>query len=264
MASRRTVHNSNAELSVDHCVIYGNENRVIGDHNTIIGHRNIVNGDHNVVTGDENSLTGSYNRSDGNENKNFGSHCVNIARAAGFGRESSAVACLLESAKPTQPVAPQQQSVIRKSLLGFRKAGQAPQPSDVSPAPEAYHCPVCGILLQITQEKMLEHIDMCLGAPDKALETPEGPSETREKPAEVDPPKIMLPDPYSTSGATPVVAEADERACKMCLEFEADTCIVDCGHVALCVTCILKVGASPAPSCPVCRKEISKAIRVFH
>lgn len=51
----------------------------------------------------------------------------------------------------------------------------------------------------------------------------------------------------------------EELTCVVCLESEADACLIPCGHVNLCMVCTSKL---PQPRrCPICRMEVDSAVK---
>ena len=59
-------------------------------------------------------------------------------------------------------------------------------------------------------------------------------------------------------------AKTETSDCVVCYDARANMALVDCGHVALCDSCI-ETYIRNTLRCPVCRKEIkTPAIRVFH
>jgi hypothetical protein len=54
------------------------------------------------------------------------------------------------------------------------------------------------------------------------------------------------------------MAQEEELTCKICWDQEADAVFVDCGHVVACLAC-----AKQVRDCPVCRRGVSKAIKLY-
>ncbi|CAG0899057.1 unnamed protein product [Darwinula stevensoni] len=54
------------------------------------------------------------------------------------------------------------------------------------------------------------------------------------------------------------VVPRDEDLCKLCLEAELNCAFVDCGHMVACLPC-----AQMVRNCPICRKAITRRIRIF-
>jgi len=52
----------------------------------------------------------------------------------------------------------------------------------------------------------------------------------------------------------------DSSSCKICFERPIDTAILRCGHLALCSRC----SRAGLKRCPICRKEISEIVRIYH
>jgi len=52
---------------------------------------------------------------------------------------------------------------------------------------------------------------------------------------------------------------SDSACCKICFERPIETCILRCGHLALCSKC--SVGLR---HCPICRKVITEIVRIYH
>jgi len=74
---------------------------------------------------------------------------------------------------------------------------------------------------------------------------------------------------HATSGevsAPPAEAqERDSELCVVCLERQADTAVVPCGHLCGCERCLratMSAGSSPA-ACPMCRGPMVSVIRIF-
>jgi hypothetical protein len=53
-------------------------------------------------------------------------------------------------------------------------------------------------------------------------------------------------------------AQDETKYCKICWEKDADAVLIECGHVVACLGCARQV-----KECPVCRKLVSKAIRIY-
>ncbi len=54
-----------------------------------------------------------------------------------------------------------------------------------------------------------------------------------------------------------------ECECVVCLDLPVSHACVPCGHVALCATCADQLTARSAPCCPICRRLLSSAIRLY-
>lgn len=50
----------------------------------------------------------------------------------------------------------------------------------------------------------------------------------------------------------------DESLCKICMVNSIECVFVECGHMMSCINC-----ANKLKICPVCRKDIFKAIKVY-
>lgn len=57
--------------------------------------------------------------------------------------------------------------------------------------------------------------------------------------------------------------DEDRDICKVCLDNEIQTVLVECGHMAVCVECGDKLMRNPRPECPICRAGIIKVLRTF-
>jgi hypothetical protein len=55
------------------------------------------------------------------------------------------------------------------------------------------------------------------------------------------------------------IAQETERMCRICWEENAEAAFYDCGHVVACINCARRV-----ESCPVCRKRVLSAIKLFY
>ena len=55
-----------------------------------------------------------------------------------------------------------------------------------------------------------------------------------------------------------LVADEEQQLCQICYEEEMDSLFYDCGHVCACVAC-----AKQLSNCPVCRKPIISAVKMF-
>ncbi|XP_053138205.1 E3 ubiquitin-protein ligase LRSAM1 isoform X2 [Hemicordylus capensis] len=82
------------------------------------------------------------------------------------------------------------------------------------------------------------------------------------KPADEGGPAPSAPreEPPSSAGS-PSAPTLEERHCEcvVCMENEAQVVFLTCGHVCCCQTC-----SEALRSCPLCRKEITQRIRLFH
>jgi len=54
-------------------------------------------------------------------------------------------------------------------------------------------------------------------------------------------------------------AEESEKLCRVCYESAAEAAFYDCGHVVACLACARKVDV-----CPICRKRVVSAIKLFY
>ena len=54
-----------------------------------------------------------------------------------------------------------------------------------------------------------------------------------------------------------VIASRDDGTCGLCLDLEADTALIECGHL-LCAQC-----AVPLKQCPFCRQRIIRTLKIF-
>jgi len=52
----------------------------------------------------------------------------------------------------------------------------------------------------------------------------------------------------------------DSSCCKICFEGPIETAILRCGHLALCLKC----SNAGLKKCPICRKEITEIVRIYH
>ncbi|XP_045878852.1 E3 ubiquitin-protein ligase LRSAM1 [Meles meles] len=77
-----------------------------------------------------------------------------------------------------------------------------------------------------------------------ALEVPTAPEE--------------LPEP-ATPSAPPAELEVPTSECVVCLEREAQMIFLNCGHVCCCRQC-----SGPLRTCPLCRQEIARCLRLYH
>eukprot|EP00271_Cylindrocystis_brebissonii_P019626 TRINITY_DN6042_c0_g1_i4.p1 TRINITY_DN6042_c0_g1~~TRINITY_DN6042_c0_g1_i4.p1 ORF type:complete len:472 (+),score=75.55 TRINITY_DN6042_c0_g1_i4:180-1595(+) len=57
-------------------------------------------------------------------------------------------------------------------------------------------------------------------------------------------------------------AEGTDRACAVCLDAKKDAILLECGHLVTCYSCGMSL-LSTRPSCPVCRKRISRVVKVY-
>jgi len=57
----------------------------------------------------------------------------------------------------------------------------------------------------------------------------------------------------------------DDQACCVCSENKKTVCFVPCGHVCCCPDCTKRLAGNgnAKPECPICRREITKAVYVF-
>lgn len=81
---------------------------------------------------------------------------------------------------------------------------------------------------------------------------------TRAGPAPI---VVIYPEPW------PEEPEADDsihdaERCVVCLVRQAVCAIVDCGHIAHCVTCATHQGSRPT-RCPICRVKVTRVIRLY-
>ena len=58
-------------------------------------------------------------------------------------------------------------------------------------------------------------------------------------------------------------AEAEQRACAICLDKPADYMCLPCGHQCGCQDCLAQIGRTGNGSCPICRTRTNAVQRVF-
>ena len=51
--------------------------------------------------------------------------------------------------------------------------------------------------------------------------------------------------------------------CVVCLEKNADTAVIPCGHMCGCGDCLLRISKSANPQCPLCRGPMTSVIRIY-
>ena len=51
--------------------------------------------------------------------------------------------------------------------------------------------------------------------------------------------------------------------CVVCLEKNADTAVIPCGHMCGCGDCLLRMSKSANPQCPLCRGPMTSVIRIY-
>ncbi|XP_065593751.1 E3 ubiquitin-protein ligase LRSAM1 [Cyrtonyx montezumae] len=85
-------------------------------------------------------------------------------------------------------------------------------------------------------------------------------TEDTEVPAATEP---SAPEEEALSSVVPTapLLQGDEKKseCVVCMEQEAQTIFLPCGHVCCCQTCCKQL-----QSCPLCRKDIAQRIRIFY
>ena len=75
--------------------------------------------------------------------------------------------------------------------------------------------------------------------------------------------KMMIPDEWEDEPIVPEEVEGEEL-CVICYKRTPSTACVDCGHKAICVTCVRELIKRGDIHCPMCRKKVVKGfIRVY-
>ncbi|XP_064892167.1 E3 ubiquitin-protein ligase LRSAM1 isoform X5 [Columba livia] len=74
-------------------------------------------------------------------------------------------------------------------------------------------------------------------------------------------PSAPLEEPPSPMGPTAPPLQWDEKKseCVVCMEQETQMIFLPCGHVCCCQTCCERLH-----TCPLCRKDVTQRIRIFH
>ncbi|XP_023421225.2 E3 ubiquitin-protein ligase LRSAM1 isoform X2 [Cavia porcellus] len=81
----------------------------------------------------------------------------------------------------------------------------------------------------------------------EVVETPEPPT------APLEPAELVRPS------APPAEPKVQMSECVVCLEQEAQTVFLPCGHVCCCQQC-----CQPLRTCPLCRRDIAQSLRIYH
>jgi adenylate kinase len=76
----------------------------------------------------------------------------------------------------------------------------------------------------------------------------------------VAPDPLPLPAPPSSAG--PVHPAPAKQLCTVCMDSEADSLVVPCGHQCACNACLTAVRGSSG-NCPICRQPIEGVVKVF-
>ncbi|XP_004641607.1 E3 ubiquitin-protein ligase LRSAM1 [Octodon degus] len=66
-------------------------------------------------------------------------------------------------------------------------------------------------------------------------------------------------EPAVRPSAPPAEPEVQVSECVVCLEREAQTVFLPCGHVCCCQQC-----CQPLRTCPLCRQDIAQSLRIYH
>lgn len=75
---------------------------------------------------------------------------------------------------------------------------------------------------------------------------------------------VVTPGVAATAQAAEAAEDDDESGmCVLCLERQADSAVVPCGHMCGCGVCLQDVQKSAKPECPMCRGPISSIIKIF-
>lgn len=77
------------------------------------------------------------------------------------------------------------------------------------------------------------------------------------KPAKGETPGAL--EPPAAPSAPPEEPEVQVSECVVCLEREAQTIFLPCGHVCCCQQC-----CQPLRTCPLCRQDIAQSLRIYH
>lgn len=56
--------------------------------------------------------------------------------------------------------------------------------------------------------------------------------------------------------------QMEEFQCCLCMAAKRDTCLLPCRHASFCRTCVDKVLATVAPTCPVCRVPVQSSLNL--
>lgn len=61
------------------------------------------------------------------------------------------------------------------------------------------------------------------------------------------------------------VNDDDPDACQICFEHKSNTCIIECGHACMCISCSRALYETQGNKwvCPKCREPITRVIRMF-
>uniref|UniRef100_A0A8C5WLX7 Leucine rich repeat and sterile alpha motif containing 1 n=1 Tax=Leptobrachium leishanense TaxID=445787 RepID=A0A8C5WLX7_9ANUR len=79
-------------------------------------------------------------------------------------------------------------------------------------------------------------------------------------PQDAEPSAPQIPEPSLEPAAIPLMEVPNRNSeCVVCLELEAQTIFLTCGHVCCCAKC-----GDALRTCPLCRGEITQRIRIYH
>ena len=122
------------------------------------------------------------------------------------------------------------------------------------------------------ERRLQEDIEMIIGAlAERRLSTTESNLLQVHLPDEnEDSEEIKVSEVTTTPSAPLVSSDAQTENCVICFEPRNGIFAFDCGHAVTCVKCATKLvrdsksqRGSQASKCPVCRKQVTKMIKVF-
>jgi hypothetical protein len=75
-------------------------------------------------------------------------------------------------------------------------------------------------------------------------------------------PVVIQPTPSASSSSSSSNAENNVRMCEICYDKPIDCALDPCGHEAMCIDCCKKI-QNTTGKCPICRKQITKPLKVY-
>lgn len=75
-------------------------------------------------------------------------------------------------------------------------------------------------------------------------------------------PSASLPSAFPSSLGGSCAAVSDSDMCIVCMDLQADSAVVPCGHMCGCFSCLTQIFTSSSPFCPICRGDVTSVIRI--
>ncbi|KAG4098001.1 hypothetical protein H8356DRAFT_992492 [Neocallimastix lanati (nom. inval.)] len=107
-----------------------------------------------------------------------------------------------------------------------------------------------GIISSLQKDKVIEEQKCTIDERDKEIEYLQGKEENGE-------------NEINDRKERELKIKNGEIICKVCHSSKVTEILVPCGHYAVCSSCITKLKTNNISKCPICKRRIDKAIKLY-